>query len=320
MGHPAYRIAVNKSVDRYLFMDLIHFVEKNNLLNIKDAKYYSLGGPFLVDLKLVHSHYPFLELNSIEDDKNTFLRQEAHKFCKTINLFNKTSSDFINETEFSQPAIFWLDYTKLKREYLDDIATLAYKLPQGSIIKITFNVSRPSTPSAENPEDALLSFKSKYSDYLPAKEISFDQISDQNLYEQLAFEMVENAAAKLLKERKDSVNFDICDAVTYCDSCKMISITGVLLDKSACDTLKDKLLLEGFSPIQLQEINMPDLSVFERHRINQIMPTQNIDELFRVLGYPLEREEREPWTKSLEKLRLYSRFWHRYPDFVKTSL
>ena len=132
--------------------------------------------------------------------------------------------------------------------------------------------------------------------------------------------MVENASAKLLKERKNVVNFEICDAVTYCDSCQMISISGMLLAKSDCEIVREKLLAENFSPDQLQEINMPDLSVIERHRMNQLMPTANIEELFNAIGYPLEREERQPWTKSFEKLRLYSRFWHRYPEFVKISL
>ena len=321
MSHPAYRISVNKAVDRCLFMDLIRFVERLNFLNINETEYYSLGGPFLLDLQLVHSNYPFLQLNSIEEDENTFLRQQKHVFCKNLKLFNKTSSNFINETEFDKTAIFWLDYTKLTKAHLDDLALLASKLLSGSIIKITFNASPPYKPIHDNKDAALLNFKQKFSSYMPAGILDFSDISEGDRFCLLAIEMVKYAASSLLRENREKLCFEFCDVVTYSDSSPMMSISGILLPQAERPKLQDALEKQMFfSPKTPQEINMPDLSILERHRINQLLPTEDVNELFRALGYPLEREEKEPWEKSLNKLRLYSRFWHRYPEFVKISL
>jgi len=326
MSHPAYRISINKSVDRYLFIDFIRFAYAHNFIDIQKAKYYSLGGPFLIDLKLIHSFYPFLQLTSIEEDRNTFLRQESHKFCKNVNLVNQTSSDFIGDADFDKQTIFWLDYTKLSREHLDDIAKLAYKLPMGSIIKMTFNVGRPYKPSdldkaGFDQNQAVLDFRSKYSAFLPAAPLDFKTISEQARFETLAYTMVKNAVSSLLKERKDTVHFEFCDSVVYADTCPMMSLTGMLLSVADCDKIRANLTEDSrFSPTVPQEINMPDLSVLERHRINQKMPSQDAAELLNALGYPLERGEVSPCKKSLEMLLLYSKFWHKYPEFVRVNL
>lgn len=316
MTHPAYRLSVNKSVDRYLFVELIRFAEKYQFIDMKNAAYFSLGGPFLADQKIIHTYYPYTRLVSIEEDYNTYLRQNTHKFCKNVKLIHDPVNKVIIENDFSEPAVFWLDYTCMNRQHLDDIANLASKLATTSIIKITFNSSPPYKPAEENQEEAIAKFRTKYEDYLPI--FKFEQISDPKEYKLLMIETIENAIAKLQKERKNPATFVYCDIVHYCDTAPMMSISGMLISHDQ----KEKLIQaldehDFFSPKEPQEINMPDFSVIERYLLNRALPSDNEDELYNALGYPLNEKEKEPFKDTKRVLKFYAKFWHKYPEFVK---
>ena len=74
-------------------------------------------------------------------------------------------SNFIDLHEFKNPAVFWLDFTNLTKPYLDTLANLVFKLPLGSIIKITFNAGPPYNPSEDNQSKAVFDFRKKYKNF-----------------------------------------------------------------------------------------------------------------------------------------------------------
>ena len=51
-----------------------------------------------------------VQIVSIEGDKETFKRQEFHRFTKNLKLINEDFSDFLLDFSSSNEAIFWLDY------------------------------------------------------------------------------------------------------------------------------------------------------------------------------------------------------------------
>lgn len=314
--HPPYRLSVNKSVDRYLLLELIRFAEKHDFLDMDKTEYFSLGGPFLIDQKIIHSNFPYIKIHSIERDSNTFERQKRHVFCKNIELIQKGVSDFIEQYEFSNPAVFWLDFTHLSKPHLDSLANLVFKLPVGSIVKITFNGGPPCRPHEKDQSKAVRDFRSKYDDYLGS--VEFEQLFDEEDYHNLLVEMIKNAAAKLQKERKVPAYFVCCDVVEYCDTAPMMSFSGILISPERIDELNSELQkCAFFSPNRIQTINMPSFSSIERYYIDQKLPSEDMEPLFEALGYPLFPNETEPFDKTKNILRLYAKFWHKYPEFVR---
>ena len=317
--HPQYRISFNKAVDRYLLIELIHFAEKTQCIDMKKADYFSLGGPFLVDQRIIHSFFPNTKLHSIENDVETFKRQKKHRFCKNIELIRKEVTEYINETSFDKQVVFWLDFTKISKEYLDSLSILAYKAPIGSIIKVTFNASLPTKPTSETPEHDLSTFRRKYNNYLPT--ITFEQISDEYEYCLLMYNAVINAIAKLQMEREEPGFFVPCSFIRYSDISPMMSVSGILINKERKKEIQHQLKKYSFfSPDIPELIDMPDLSNIERHFINQKLPTNNVDNLFNALGYSLQRDEAEPFDGTKAMLKSYAKFWHKFPEFVQAVL
>ena len=317
--HPHYRLSVNKAVDRYLLVELIRFAEKMQYIDMRNADYFSLGGPFLIDHRIIHSYFPNTKLHSIEDDKVTYMRQDRHVFCNIIELINKDVSEYINEHSFDNPAVFWLDYTCITKQYLDTLANLALKLPVGSIVKITFNASPPYKPVDEITGTEVNKFRSKFNDYIT--DLSPEQITDSDKYCFLLYNMVICAIAKLQKERVIPGFFVPCDFITYSDTSPMMSISGIITRKEQIEELKKQLQeYDFFSPNGPQLINMPDLSIIERHFINRKLPTDSIDDLLNTLGYPLQRNEKVPFAETKKLLKIYAKFWHKYPEFIQTLI
>jgi len=314
--HPPYRLSVNKSVDRYLLLELIRFAEKNNFTNMNETEYFSLGGPFLIDQKLIHSNFPYIKIYSIEEDPNTYKRQQRHIFCKNIELIQDSVSNFIDCHDFKNQVVFWLDFTHLTRQYLDTVANLVYKLPIGSIVKITFNARPPYRPNEEDQSAAVRDFRSKYDDYLVS--IDFEQLCDDEKYHSLLVEMLKNATAKLQKERKAPASFIFCDVVYYYDTAPMMSFSGILMPPERIDDLKRELARhEFFSHDRIQTINMPNFSPIERYYIDKNLPSEDVDSLFDALGYPLIPQEKAPFVETKSLLNQYAKFWHKYPEFVR---
>ena len=136
MSDPAYQLRPNKAVDRFVMLELIRRLGKIETLS--DYTYYSLGGPYLEDFRVLYEIHDEIGMVSLESKERVFKRQQFHLPCSTLVLKHKDIHQFIDEYESDgRKSIFWLDYTKLKYSYFEYFALLLEKVTEGSVVKIT---------------------------------------------------------------------------------------------------------------------------------------------------------------------------------------
>ena len=112
MNHPPYHLRPNKAIDRFLLIEILDRLKKN--CEISDYTYYGFGGPFLEDCRLIYNRYPEIKIVSIENDKQTFKRQNFHRFSKDLDLKHQEFANFLANFSSNGGEIFWLDYTNLR--------------------------------------------------------------------------------------------------------------------------------------------------------------------------------------------------------------
>ena len=142
MRHPAYHLRPNKAVDRLTLVDAIRRVGK--LGDLSDYTYYGMGGPYLEDFRLLYEFYPEIRMISIEEDEDTFKRQQFHLPCRTPRLTLKKTEfkSFLAQYEPNdEKSIFWLDYVGLEYGHFEDFMVLLGKVAANSVVKMTLELN-----------------------------------------------------------------------------------------------------------------------------------------------------------------------------------
>src|SRR4051812_42878462 len=110
MRHPPYHLRSNKSVDRYLFVEILKRVFDHGDRPAKSYTYVGFGGPFLEDLKVVEHYFPELKLISVEKNAETVKRQRFHKFCRQVRLIHGSDEEFVAALEEGTRLALWFDF------------------------------------------------------------------------------------------------------------------------------------------------------------------------------------------------------------------
>jgi hypothetical protein len=148
--------------------------------------------------------------------------------------------------------------------------------------------------------------------------ISSGDFSRPEKYRMLIQSMIKIQAQRSLSAIKGNLRFQILSSNYYNDGTEMLSITGIVIEK---DKIKDiKLLLQEWRLKNLEwdpprKINVPILSVKERLKLEEFLPTNNLNQpnLSNKLGYSIDNTPED----SEASLNQYSDFCRYYPTFVK---
>ncbi len=122
MKHPAYHLRSNKAVDRLTLVDAIKRATRL-VDDLSEYTYYGFGGPYLEDFRLLYEFYPEIKMISIENNEETYKRQQFHIPCHTsqLKLKNMGFKSFLARYEANdEKSIFWLDYTDLQYGHFED--------------------------------------------------------------------------------------------------------------------------------------------------------------------------------------------------------
>lgn len=328
MKHPAYHLRTNKAVDR---LEWIRQIGKTIIQESK-SEYISLGGPFLEDMKLVHSYFPRMQLTSIEGNLQTFNRQNFHKFCSKIKLHNKKIEDFlVHDYEPNKQSFFWLDFTDLSTECFRAFRTVLTKAPDRSLVRITLR-AEPSRVISEvgdhlTPEQKLQIEERINSEFLGKFEsiLSHDAprtpLCSASEFARTVQLMTRRIASEAL-DAKSERDFKHITTARYDDGSQMISITGVILEreniKNSIKELRQKELNITDWPIP-SIIDVPILSLLERQSINMVLPSKTAKDLgtrlTKRLKYNIDNGER----KSSIALENYANHYLAYPSFLRVD-
>lgn len=330
MKHPAYNLKTNKSVDRLLFVDILRKLDPE----CKDYTYYSLGGPFLEDLRVMDHFFPEMKLVSLESNEQTYKRQNFNKFSSRIELRHQGISEFIiNEYNPESKSVFWLDYTDLKLERLTEFQSLLSKVIINSVVRITLNAA-PSIDlsSIKNrvSEDIFNQIKNNYIQELNDRYDKFlDTEIDQSVirkgenFATMVQGLVRMAASKELEVIGNNTIYLPLQSVYYTDTTRMLSVTGIVCKREDVENIKNKVKNCRFINTDWNkphELNIPALTLKERLHLEAYLPVKMGEDAGQILYNNLNYKINDTERKTIEQLTHYAECQRDYPTFIRASI
>ena len=307
MKHPPYHLRVNKAIDRFLLVDILDILKRH--CDISDYTYYGFGGPYLEDCRLIHDWCPEIQIVSIENDDQTFKRQEFHRFTKNLELRYENFDDFLLDFSSSGREIIWLDYIDREYRRFNEFKDILGKVSENSVVKITIR--------AERDEQNLAKFEEEYPKMLPPLTSQHDIYEAPGLAKLLQ-DMLQIAAQRALPASGESV-FQLLNSSYYKDSSQMLSVTGIVCNKKEVSEIEEWFKDWKFINTKWEEpdsIDVPVLSIKERLHLEQYLPTGDPTGcvLSEVLDYRIDEREKH------ETLKQYEKFYQYYPYFARVSI
>jgi len=329
MKHPAYHLRTNKAVDRLSWISQV----RDSLINERKAAFYSLGGPFLEDLKLAHVAFPKLRLVSLESNTQTYKRQKFHNFTSQLALINSTIDNYlIHHYEPSDQDFFWLDFTDLSLPRLNSFRSLVTKVPHCSLIRLTLRAEPDSTLkhvekhlSDEQSSNLAAEINEKFEkDY--GAVLSHDT-KKTPLCSRIDFaRTVQMMVRRVSSEALANANTEFMHIGTsrYDDGSQMLSVTGMVIDRDGSQAVMNHLKTKGIlierdvwsDPV---EIKVPVLSILERHWLDKHLPQRDRESLGKMLLRKLKYQIDEGEKHTEDALRQYAKYYREYPNFAKVN-
>lgn len=329
MKHPAYHLRTNKAVDRLTWISQV----RDSLINERKATFYSLGGPFLEDLKLAHVAFPKLRLISLESNMQTYKRQKFHNFTSQLELINSTLDNYlIHHFEPSDQDFFWLDFTELSLPPLNSFRSLLTKVPHCSLIRITLRAE---------PDHTLRDVKKHLPDEQAHKlateiNVKFEKdfgavLSHDTLKTPLCSSMEFARTVQMMVRRissealaNEGTQFMHMSTSRYDDGTQMLSVTGMVVNRKDSSSILKKMKGSGISLEQDTwsepvEIKVPVLSILERHWLDKHLPKRDRDSLGKSLLGKLKYHIDNGEKQTEDALRQYAKYYREYPNFARIS-
>ena len=316
MKHPAYHLRPNKAIDRFMLIETIRRLE--NIADLSKYTYYSLGGPYLEDFRLLYENCPKIAMTSVEADHETYMRQKQHRPCRHLKLVEAPFKSFLAQYESrNRLSIFWLDYVELSYSAMDDFMQLLTKVASGSVIKITLRAEPPdySDPNREREEEKRARFRSEFEALLPRADS--EPARDFEDFAYLVQEMVQVASQKALPSLGGLV-FQPLSSFCYADGVGIFTLTGIVCSRDDRKRFRSSFCSWEYKNLTWRRpmrIDVPVLSTKERLYLQRHLPCAKYAgrRLCAALGYLVD----ETRQKSLRKMTQYALF-HRYsPYFIR---
>jgi hypothetical protein len=316
MKHPPYHLRPNKAIDRFMLIEAIRCLEK--LYSLSKYTYYSLGGPYLEDFRMLYEYCPEVAMTSIEMDLETYKRQKLHLPCRHLKLMHVPFKSFLAQYESrNRMSIFWLDYVGLSYSAMDDFMELLTKVADGSVIKITLRAQPTdySDPDAAIEIKKRSEFHSEFEALLPSP--ACDPPRDLEGFAYLVQEMLQIACQKALPSVCGRV-FQPLSSFCYTDGVGIFTLTGIVCPKNKQRKIQSLFASWQFKNLSWRRptrIDVPVLSTKERLHLQRHLPCLGNAgvRLSNALGYLVDETRR----KSLRKMKQYALFHRYYPYFMR---
>lgn len=323
-GTVAYNLRPSKAVERNLFIDLLSRIGR--FANISDYSYFSLGGPFLEDFKLIHAQLRISKLTCVEENGEVVKRQRFNIPVNGMSLFEGNVNAFLADFFPDDACIVWLDYASPRQldQQLTEFSSLLRKLAPGDVFKITLNANSYSLAGkkdGESPEQLWArqaeKFKARVPRYAPANVSPEDMRA--SVYPATLIKSL-HRAVELARVPRGIVVQPLASFV-YTDSHQMLTLTGVMLRESETDEFFEKTRLRDWPFANLlwtdrpKSIAVPELSLRERLRLESMMPKATAEDLAAGLGYQIA-DSQHLTKEMLESFREYYRMLPQYSRVV----
>ena len=279
-----YHLRPHKAVDRRIFIDLLSRIERWRPLT--DYVYLSMGAYPLEDHKLIHRVLGIKRLIAFDMEGAVVARQKFNRPVISCQCIEKTSGEVVSEIDkilencgFTGPdgVIVWLDYTDPKKlgEQIRECESLLDRLSTGDVVRVTVNahprelIDSPSEKlkTAEEKRDKQFQgLQNRIKEFMPSWATADDMTADN-----LPRVISESFAAAALKAFPvtSKRTFRPLSIVRYADASQMLSITGVIADRTDEGQMLSQLGMEKW-PFSsdtwsiIHKLVVPDLTLRER--------------------------------------------------------
>ncbi|WP_430402801.1 O-methyltransferase [Fluviicola sp.] len=311
-----YQLRPLKAIERNLFTELLKRLDSSSDINLNEYRYVGFGAAFLEDFKQLHLALHIIEMDCIEMDAFAFTRQKFNNPYSFINLYNESSTTYINEYFKSDKGqIIWLDYASPRHlaQQLLDIEMMCSKVAPLDIIKFTFNSEIKSFISShgvkkENKRWCYPTDTSVILEYLKANEglnkylpeVTHPQIVN---FDQLIRAMCVRAIKRGLSVLNKNLTFLHLAAFTYADGQEMTTITGIICNEGEESKILSDTKLEnwqfytssneGNEFIEAMEISAPAMTASERIVIDRLLSDTNEKDVASKLEFKYGIDEDE---------------------------
>lgn len=322
MAPPPYHLRTNKAVDRFLFLETIRRLVDAG--HAEEYKYFSFGGPYLDDFRLIHENFPEIKMTSIERDAEVFKRQKFHLPSGDIKMEKCDMHSFLSQYDSeNEKSIFWLDYTGLEYYQFGEFMLLLSKVAAGSIVKITLQCmpgSHTNKPTdvkdgkGKFKKDKPELFRKKFMDVLPSSSVPIPRSGSD--FSKLLQDMIQVASQKVLSSAAEGLVFQPLSSTYYRDGLGIFTLTGVVCEPTDKKAIKKKF--SNWKPANLNwrkkpvHIDVPTLSTQERLHLQGLLPCEG-RKLVKSLGYKIDGKN------SLSQLKQYAEYYRQYPYFIRST-
>jgi hypothetical protein len=317
----AYLLRPNKAVDRLLFADLLDRLDASLSIG-KRFKYIGMGAAYMEDFRLLHERFPRMRMVSLEELPHVYSRQRFNRPHSAIKFLQHSTRQWIEQNIPSKsPHVIWLDFQgKQRQDQISQFQSLVMGAAKPSILRITLDASIETLGGNSTPAQKLERLKSQLGDLI-ADDTTADDIVGRGL-EEILRDVVLRAASRALRSQP-SVRFQPLLVVSYKDTSRVLTITGLLCDRDKLDAVASKSGLYDWEYSWLRsntilKIDLPELSARERLALNQMLPVKakSISHIHKAFGFWLAAEEAE----SEKMLASYIQFARHYPQFARVSV
>ena len=318
MTSPAYHLRPNKAADRFALIEAIRRLARLGDGGLGAYTYYGMGGPYLEDFRLLYEFCPEIGMVSIEEEEETFKRQEFHRPCSSLQLINDTMSSFVARYDpGDSQSIFWLDYTGLDYSCFEDFQSLLGVVVEDSMVKVTLRADpgdywtfRPPRLKKRKAEE----FRAKFQGVM-RNPSAIPPRSPTHLAALLQ-EMLQIASQQVLPSGNGIRSFVPVSSFYYSDRTWMFTLTGVVCQDDKKGELEQAFADWEFANLtwnRPKRIDVPVLSTKERLHLQHLLPSGATPgkTLRESLGYLIHESVKET-EAALEQ---YAAF-HRYSPYV----
>jgi hypothetical protein len=280
-----------------------------------------MGGPYMEDFRLLYEFCPEMQMVSIENNSETYKRQEFNLPFRTLNLIEDDMSSFIGRyNPGDHKSVFWLDYTSLAYACFQDFAALLEIVAVNSMIKITVR-SDPreywhARPAVRPNKKKAEQFRRTFEAVMPDASINPPRAPEKLAC--LIQDMLQIASEKALPSGASGNSFVPVSSFYYSDGTWMLTLTGIVCDSDKIKAVERAFVNWEFANLYWNmptRISIPVLSTKERLHLQRLLPSETASgcRLRECLGYQIEDDQQQ----SEEALEQYAAF-HRYsPYFVR---
>lgn len=283
---------------------------------LEQYRYIGFGSIWFADCALFHRTLGIKQLISIEEKSHHAKRFEFNKPYQGIELRMGHSSNVLQNLDWNQRIITWLDYDDpLSPSILDDVDMVTEKAQSGTTLIISVQTNEIRDKQVNQDEPTLVKNRDQFlnlfeSDRTPRNlcDADFDGWNLSTTSRKVILQSIKSTlrTVNAIRQSKEQIHFQQTVAFEYADGAKMTTIGGIFFNDAEQSQFKEA----GFEKLSFYRnaekairIEVPKLTPREMRHLDRKLPCPN--------GEAIEAD-----FIPAKQAKNYAKFYRYLPNFA----